>query len=280
MHRPSDKTLDIPVRFDEKLIENAAHELQWLEKCLPPVALTELDRRIRETMPVDPRHAITEEAWQVIWNKPLFANARVDAARGWYEQLSRHMPGMWHVMGTEACQITPMDGQGRKRDHFRIEGARGLALKALTTTADYRLFAIQNAAMALRRRAHDAIYPVADFDRPLDELLPDLEREFGWGWGRVTLLHMLTDFGVATKTDRHVVRTLRHLGIWNGSRDEVSLPEALSLNRAVRAIGNVFEPLTPQRFRRLDLVLMMVSEYQCLYPERESRASETPGCFS
>lgn len=96
--------------------------------------------------------------------------------------------------------------------------------------------------------------------RPLGELVNDLQAKFGWGWGPTTVLHMLTDFGLAVKTDRHVLRSLHELGIWESSHNFVSQKEAISLNEAARILCEEFYgEITPQSLRQLDLLLMRLS---------------------
>jgi len=127
----------------------------------------------------------------------------------------------------------------------------------------HRLYEIQNAATLLRGMvAVQSDIPVARFwTDSLDSLVPDLMRQIGWGWGATTVLHMLADFGVACKPDLHVMRSLRHLGIWTSTRDQVTTQEALAVNRAIRKMVLLTGGMSPARMRRLDIELMSLSRY-------------------
>ena len=78
---------------------------------------------------------------------------------------------------------------------------------------------------------------------------------------------MLADFGVAGKPDIHVMRSLRHLGIWSGSTDQVNLKTALAVNQALRQIVLHTGEQTPVRLRRLDIELMALSRFKVIPAE-------------
>ena len=42
---------------------------------------------------VDPRTATTDDIWRIIWDKPLFANARVNVAKRWVANIEQDMQG-------------------------------------------------------------------------------------------------------------------------------------------------------------------------------------------
>jgi hypothetical protein len=131
----------------------------------------------------------------------------------------------------------------------------------------HRLYAIQNAAGLLREFADRSDMPVLTFwTEPLDTLVPDLRRKLGWGWGPITVLHMLTDFGVAGKPDLHVMRSLRQFGIWSSHSDQPSEAEAKAVNDVIRQMVLKTGELTPARLRRIDIELMALSRYGVIAP--------------
>jgi hypothetical protein len=165
------------------------------------------------------------------------------------------------VWGADPAQFKIIrTGRGRDAGSFDVTGVQAQRVRAATRTSVHRLYAIQNAAALLRSMAAQSDNPVARFwEEPLDDLVPDLMRKIGWGWGATTVLHMLADFGVACKPDLHVMRSLRHLGIWSSTSDQVTTAEALAVNRAIRKMVLRTGEMTPARMRRVDIELMSLS---------------------
>jgi hypothetical protein len=241
-------------------IGRAAERFIALRPKLSGRAVDEIARTL-ETRPVDPRTATADEAWRVIWDKPLFAHVRVEVGEGWIRQVEGFMPGAWSDWGAKDGPVSIRKiGKGKTSSDFAATGAAWEDLRLASRTAVHRLYAIQNAGQALRKRAERGQRPVRDFwDESLDRLVPALSKEFGWGWGAVTVLHMLTDFGVASKPDIHVMRTLKALGISSHARDQISARETIEVNAAIRRLGLALGELTPKALRRLDLELMALS---------------------
>ena len=252
---------------DHGTITRAAVTFIDFERRLPAEVIVAIDALLR-VLPIDPRTADAETAWSVIWNKPLYANTKVSVGDRWIAQLGPHMTGAWERWGAdravfhiEKSRETSFQ-RGRKIDVFSLAGVEGLAVRGVTTASIHRLYAIQNAACALRARAGQVKFPVSAFwDTPLCRLIGTLKAEFGWGWGPTTVVHMCTDFGVAIKTDRHVLRCLRRLKIWRSDRDFASLVEVVALNEAVRKLCAALGEVSPQSLRRLDFRLMKISQY-------------------
>lgn len=69
----------------------------------------------------------------------------------------------------------------------------------------------------------------------------------------------VADFGVACKPDLHVMRSLRHLGIWSSTSDQVTTAKALAVNRAIRKMVLRTGKMTPARMRRVDIELVSLS---------------------
>jgi hypothetical protein len=94
----------------------------------------------------------------------------------------------------------------------------------------------------------------------IGEIVPVVQKEMGFGWGCVTVLHFLTDLGLACKPDLHLVRSARHLGIWNGSENP-SCPEFIEIVRRVRSLVEQLDgSLSPARLRYVDKILMEIDK--------------------
>lgn len=202
------------INLDDATISHASDRYLALLGRLPRIAIAEVDE-VLATLPVDPRSATAGQAWRVIRDKPLFANTKVATGWRWVNELMPFMEDTWRVWGADPAQFKIIrTGRGRDAGSFDVMGLEAKRVRAATRTSVHRLYAIQNAAALLRRMTAQSERPVARFwTEPLDSLVPDLVRGFGWGWGATTVLHMLADFGVACKPDLHVMRSLRYLGI-------------------------------------------------------------------
>lgn len=247
---------------DHVTIARACERFLELRERLPQIAIAEIDEVLAE-FPIDPRFATADQAWRAMWDKPLYANTRVATGQRWVHELMPLMENAWTIWGAEPeqFQIT-RTGRGRDAGSFNVVGVQAEKVRAITGTSVHRLFAIQNAAKLLRSLSAQSDTPVVRFwTEPLDSLVPDLAHSLGWGWGAITVLHMLTDFGVACKPDLHVMRSLRHLGIWSSSRDQPTTSEALAVNHVIREMAIQTGELTPARLRRVDIELMSISRH-------------------
>lgn len=213
---------------------------------------------------VDPREADAEQIWSVLWDKPLYANARVATADRWVAALRDDMTGAWRRWGADSRLFRiERVGPGIRRNAFSVEGAEARDLVSRRRVALHRLRRIQGAAGALRARAAMSPRPFADLAAAdLEEIVPRLAAELGEGWGPITILHALTDMGLAVKPDLHLVRAVVALGLCappaNGRAP--SLSEALEINRAVHALLSQLDgTVSPAGLRRLDKLLMELS---------------------
>lgn len=228
---------------------------------------------------IDPREADAERIWSVLWDKPLYANTRVATADRWVAALRDNMTGAWRRWGADASLFRiERVGPGIRRDAFRVEGAEARDLVSRRRVALHRLRRIQGAAGALRARAAVSPRPFADLAAAdLDEIVPRLAAEFGEGWGPITILHALTDMGLAVKPDLHLVRAVVALGLCappaNGRMP--SLAEALAINRVIRTLLLRLDgAFTPAGLRRLDKILMELSMRGAL-PDAEAPGPES-----
>ena len=219
---------------------------------------------------VDPRTATAEAIWGVLWDKPLYANARVAVAERWVASIAPEMPGAWQTWGADAAVFCiHQDEPGVvKRANFKVLGGQAVDFVARHSMALHRLHRIQGAAIALRKRAAASPLPFADLvGRPLAEVVSTLQHEFGPGWGPITVLHALTDMGLAAKPDIHVVRTMRFLQLCPGLSDRKvpSFREAIQINQEVRNLLKALgRPDTAAELRYLDKVLMDISRRELL----------------
>lgn len=252
---------------DDATIARACERYLELRERLPQNAVVEIDD-VLARLPIDPRSATAAQAWRAMWDKPLYANTKVATGRRWVAELEPFMDSALETWGEDPEQfVITRIGRGRDAGSFQVEGAQAKEVRAATGTSVHRLYAIQNAARLLRDLAAQSDTPALSFwTEPLDTLVPDLRRKLGWGWGPITVLHMLTDFGVACKPDLHVMRSLRQFGIWSSPSDQPSDEEALAINHAIRQMVLKTGEMTPSQLRRIDIELMALSRYGVIAP--------------
>lgn len=220
---------------------------------------------------VDPLTADAEACWQATWRIPLYANTTVSNGRAMSERLEPHMLAAWRTWGmTNGAIIVSHLGGRNDVKNFSIDGS-GVDIVKACRVAPHRLLAIQGAAAFIRSRVEQdrCEHPFASFaSTPLDELVPELISHMGRGWGPITVLHLLTDFGLAVKPDLHLVRTVKSLGLLPSlSINAVpSLADALAINSAVRDLAREIygEACAPRQLRHLDALLMEASRQRLI----------------
>lgn len=220
---------------------------------------------------VDPKTANAEACWQVMWRVPLYANTFVSNGDGMIERLAPFMDGAWRTWGkSDGPYHIEHLGGANKTENFAVGGHEAVQI-ALCRVARHRLFAIQGAAKGLREitAEHGDTAPFASFpETSLDQLVPRLIELFGRGWGPTTVLHMLTDFGLAVKPDLHLMRTIKSLGLVPNLKTSgvPNLSEALSINAAVRKLAaDIYGPdFAPRDLRLLDVLLMEASRQRLI----------------
>lgn len=212
----------------------------------------------------DPLSNDADDIWPTLWTKPLFANTRVQTANQWIDRLEKlnSMPKSWFIWGqSKQSFLIERTGKGISRSSFQIHGLLAEKTAEKSKIALHRLFAIQGGAMALRSRNEAREFPFSDLaNDSLDNNIRKLKNEFGFGWGHVTILHFLTDLGLAVKPDLHLVNTLIALG-YSGRNDKVpNVKEALKMNAFVRdlLVEDEFQ-FTPAGLRKMDKILMEIS---------------------
>ena len=213
----------------------------------------------------DPRNADADAIWAHVWNKPLYAHTKVALADAAIVRLAPYMADAWREWGDERGDFRiARIGAGRNAT-FQCTTPLAQTVRQETRIALHRLFAIQGAAQALRMRETKSVTPYADLmEIDVGEIVPILQQEMGLGWGPITVLHFLTDLGIACKPDLHLVRTVRSLGMTLDLRDRKmpNLADAIMINRRVRCLLEALDgAFNPARFRYLDKTLMDISWY-------------------
>lgn len=233
----------------------------------------ELEKRLRQLHPekireaeqlarsiVDPRTADAGRVWLVLGDKPLYTNARADVAGGiWVKQFRQVLVDAWNW------------NQNRWGEVVADPRAHGI------TFSVGRLCRMRSAAEALRKwdlrsdgaPLRDLADRLAEIDQcvqgarrlsRLEGLLSELRDELGYGWGPATILHALTDLGLACKPDRHVLRTLQHLDPTANVPGSLTFRDAAEVVVVVRdLVRALYGDVTPGCLRYVDKILMEIS---------------------
>lgn len=211
---------------------------------------------------VDASTASADECWNVLWDKPLWANTRVSTAAPKVEALREILGGAWREMAKphgefEIARIGP----GFAIDAFTIVGEKANLIRTKYKVAPHRLYAMVSAGKVLADR--NGIRPFEDLvGKSLEDSVKQLQQELGFGWGPITILHFLTDLGLACKPDLHLVRTLRALGIAPDmvSGEVPSFDKAIAINEKVKELTmGVKGNQNPTSLREVDKALMEFS---------------------
>ena len=237
--------------------------------------------RMRDSV-VDPRTAGAESCWAIMWNKPLYANMYVAIAERHEEALAPQMTGAWRFIGADPSRyLIRHQGKGNAATSFTLEGTLAIGIRTDRKIALHRMFALQGAANLLRKLVDDAGAQApfrALANLPLDRLISELRVELGRGWGPITVMHMLTDLGLAVKPDLHLVRAVHRLGLLTDIKENgvPSEKDAIRISTAVAKLADQFVggSATPADLRYLDKVLMESSRQKLLdIPANDGQSS-------
>lgn len=222
---------------------------------------------------VDCRTASADDVWRAMWDKPLYANRRLAAAERLVKWAEPHMQGVWRSdnrIGPFSVSRKPKhlwaDPAGKSNESFRDETGAKVDEFQRNGIAYQFTFAIVEAGRYLKARSAKFDPPLADFaDEELEVLVRDLTKRLGFNWGHITVLHFLTDLGLACKPDIHLVRTMDALGLCTCRGKRPTFKEAIEMNRVLKG----FLPLAysedgPRNLRHLDKMLMEMSRQQVL----------------
>lgn len=258
-------------RMDENIIRQyRVHERELTNQF--PEAISEAEELARFI--TNPETASADEIWPRIWDKPIYAHCRVEAAKARVGRLQPYASGAWRTWGNgleDAFYIDPRNIRGGS-DKEAFLGSANSRARAIHDTARIplrRLFAIQGSACALRQRVEQyGEYPYRDLPEraatDLRGLVFALRGEMGLFWGHTTVLHFLTDLGLACKTDVWLMRTCRHLGLADDFKDRKvpKLQDAILINQRVRELVRALDgKVTGQRLRYVDKVLMEIGRH-------------------
>jgi len=138
---------------------------------------------------INPERATADQIWETLWNKPIFANNRVEVAESKLKAIKPYLVNAWKSMGKgegpfSIHRIDP----GFKRTSYEIKGEVARTLVEEHKLAPHRLLAIVSAGRALQQRALNADFPFHDLtSRKLTENVEMLRKELGFGWGAITI---------------------------------------------------------------------------------------------
>lgn len=245
MVRRATKVISVRAISPEDVIQFRA----WEEELARRGALAEAQRLSEEMS--DALIADVEECWRQIWNKPLYANTRVAIGERYEQKLSSIMPGAWRFVGLDPERfLITHQGTGSSAENFTEFGSIIQQIRKVSGVAAKRLYAIQGGAAFLRELVSEngesaplSPYASGNFDEVLAKLhnvVGDFRKRLGRGWGHITVMHMLTDFGLSVKPDIHLVRAVRRLGLVEGLRD-ASIPNEREAMVIVTAIAHLVQ---------------------------------------
>jgi hypothetical protein len=205
------------------------------------------------------------KVWRSIWEKPLYANTRVATANTWIAKLEPYMKNSLNTWGEKEYLLITKIGKSGKNIDFTFEGNLKSEINSLSISYA-RLYSIQCAAISLRGMINNNPFPLSNLMDENYSLIKMMKQiSFGYGWGSVTRLHALTDFGLVVKPDVHVCRTIRHLGMCPEIPKGVKAPnykQCISINLACIELLSELQKRFPSeghRLRSLDYILMRIS---------------------
>jgi len=219
---------------------------------------------------IDPVLADADLCWSKLWDKPLFANTRVSIAENYVDILRPLVnDSQWYDWGDPKKPYLKLEGPANRNDSFIWTPNAPENLTRLRI-AKNRLFPIQGAAQALVRRSSKGA-PFADLpSKDISDLISILRTEFGPRWGHTTILHFLTDLGLACKTDIHLVRTMRALKLVSADFQIQNLTEqqAVAINCVIKVfVRDLYGEVTPRNLRYVDKLMMEFSRQHLLKDE-------------
>lgn len=244
-------------------IEKAANEFLKLRNQLErnyPEAIREAERLAASI--ADPSTATAGECWAKIWDKPLYANCRVLVAERRKAILTSYMTDNWHELADLNGQYAITKGKGTSKSAYKLAGDLAQELNEEAGIPRHRLYAIICAARAftLRSQRNAPFSELANAE--LKTLVPALRKELGFGWGNVTVLHFLTDMGLAIKPDLHVIRTMTYLGfsLANKNCTNANFEELLKINDVAKNIIQLIKGNSDgASLREVDYLMMQIS---------------------
>jgi hypothetical protein len=185
--------------------------------------IEEAQRLAKDT--VDLTKADTRTIWRKLYDKPLYANNNKCVVRRKLERCETLFIDNHDNIGSADYYLIADIYQGmQERPHpssncrFTISGSLAKRLNEEFRFPAFRLHRIQGAATALKGMRKCGDSPLAWVgngkmsEQQLSKTVATLRGAFGMGWGTVTVLHFLTDAGVAIKPDIQLIRAAAEIG--------------------------------------------------------------------
>jgi len=222
--------------------------------------------------------------WLYARNKPCYSNISVERGEEMDHQLM-NMPGIdsYKTLASEEWRIDLKAGEDfRARDSYSLVDNKANefldGLNGGLSSYRWKFKAIQNLAIALTTSKLDTYLHDLSDARENYRLSGDYVWRWadsvsatpilGLGWGPTTVLHALTDLGIACKPDIHVMRSAVRYGFFDDIPPTLSDEEIKKLpdrykKQAVRMmidLAGLIEPLAHESprttLREMDKVLM------------------------
>lgn len=221
--------------------------------------------RLSESI-IDLSKASKSDVWEKLWEKPLFSNRKtywsleaVETYKNVFLPNLKEMDPNGAKFGATRKLVSNNNKRGSSIPKYEFTGT---CVKKIQTWDKFRprkIHAIINAGHWLNNQTKESIFELSEL--PIDICVRKLEKELGYEWGLITVMHFLTDCGLCCKPDIHVTATCKHIGIIALDSDpENNDKDALMLNTSVRNLANELHPNpSPKQFRYLDKVLMEIS---------------------
>lgn len=239
---------------------------------------------------VDPAIADAETVWSVLWPKPLYSGKQVEVSKTWYEQLKPSMSGVWKQMHYDygpyeiRKDTAPCSSGKMNVSSFVPIGPEVMALKLRANAPPKSYYGMVGAAMALNELIKTSDRPFAHLPSEITaDTIRNVQANFGYGWGHITVMHFLTDMGLCCKPDRHLLNTMKALGLY--SKDPQKSPTLLQAVKVFRLAKEILIQIegevTPRGLRELDKNLMDISYYELITPlpkkPRRSKGQDVGG---
>ena len=169
--------------------------------------------------------------WRILWDKPLYRWGKVENGDKWAAAVrqSCKSKASWKIVAdSSGYYAVARVGNGRSKKDFRADGriARELSAKGVPPE---RLYSIIGSACFLSKRAAMDKAPLSDIACADAATIKKLSAELGYGWSHITVLHLLTDMGLACKPDLHLNATCKYLGLKIDTSRQPTLAVALTI---------------------------------------------------
>lgn len=226
---------------------------------------------------VDCRFALADEIWPVLWSKPLYTNRYTDVGQVFVDRASDDMQYVWAQRSDEKLFYLEQrhkdewsSKNGTKNADFTNVSPLVTKFQASYSIPYKRSYSMLGALRYLKAvHEKDPIAPPFAYlaEMPLKEAIALLHDQLGWGWAQVTASHFLTDLGLACKPDRHLMRTIRAIGLTSIASDNPSAEEVAEVVDILRHfLQYAYGDDTPASFRHMDKTLMEISRTAGVLP--------------